>query len=127
MKPILIAVFFILSYQNNIISSQTDSDDPILYIYADKLPKLIYEGGLKKYLNENLQWPSKFDGQGTVIVSFVIQASGKIKDLKIEKSLVVCDEEVIRVFSSMPDWLPGELDSKPVDMKLYFPVEFKLK
>lgn len=83
---------------------------------------------LKKYLNENLQWPGKFDGQGTVIVSFVIQASGKMKDLKIEKSLFTeCDEEVIRVFSSMPDWQPGELDSKPVDVKLYFPVKFILK
>lgn len=60
--------------------------------------------------------------------TFMIQKNGKVKDIIVIKSLCTqCDEEVIRVFSSMPDWLPGEVDSKPVDIKLYFPVEFILR
>lgn len=104
------------------------SDNPILYIYADKLPKFNNSKGLHDYIYDNLKWSGKIDADGTVLVSFIVQKDGKVDDVKIEHSLVKeCDEEVIRIFESMPSWEPGEKDSKIVDVKLYFPVEFKIK
>ncbi|RPI13397.1 MAG: energy transducer TonB [Ignavibacteriae bacterium] len=102
---------------------------PVLYIYADKLPVLIYEGGIKEYFAKNLHWPDPMiDAEGTVLVSFVIMKNGKLASIRIERSLAKeFDDEVIRVFESMPDWKPGKKDGKAVDVKLYFPVEFKIK
>ncbi len=127
MKIILI-LLLIFCYQLKAQDSTISTDKPLLYIYAEKLPQFNIEGGLKNYVYSNIKWPDMFDGEGTLLISFVIQKNGKIKDIKVIKSLCTqCDEEVIRVFESMPDWQPGEVDSKPADIKLYFPVEFKLK
>ena len=111
------------------VYSQTSDDDPILYIYVDELPRLNYEGGLRQYINDNIQWPNQLSGEGYVLISFVVQTNGKIKDLKNEKSLCPphCFEEVKRIFESIPDWKPGKLDSKEVDVKLYLPIEFRLR
>ena len=129
MKIILILTLFFFSNLNGVVSSQQASDKPILYIYVDELPRLIYEGGLKKYISDNLKWPNQLSGEGYVLVSFVVQTNGKVKDLKSEKSLCPpqCYEEVERIFELIPDWEPGKLDSREIDVKLYLPVEFRLK
>lgn len=103
-------------------------DDPILYIEADKLPKFNYSGGVENYIGSNLKWPYQMDIDGVVLVSFVVNKTGKIEKIKIEKGLhQKCDEEVIRVFQEMPLWEPGEKDSKKVDVLLYYPVKFFIK
>jgi protein TonB len=125
---IILILLLILCYQLIAQDSTKSTDKPLLYIYAEKLPRFNIEGGLKNYVYSNIKWPDMFCGEGTVLVSFVVQKNGKVNNVKIERGLCIfCDDEVIRVFNSMPDWLPGEVDSKPVDVKLYFPVEFKLK
>jgi len=68
------------------------------------------------------------DIEGTVLVSFIINKTGKIENIKIEKGLdQKCDEEVVRVLQEMPLWEPGEKDSKAVDILLYYPVKFLIK
>lgn len=127
MKIIILLTFFLLNNLYGVVNSHQESDDPILYIYVDELPRLNYDGGLKKYLCDNLQWPGQFGYEGYVLVSFVVQTNGKVKDLKEEIRYCTpqCFEEVERLFESMPDWEPGILDSKKVDVKLYLPVRFK--
>jgi TonB family protein len=131
MKIVLFLCLLYFNGSNLFPDSIEKSDDPpILYIFADKLPKFNFEGGLNNFVYENLKWP--LDGQldvvGTVLISFVITKEGKVDDIKIEKGLgSLCDEEVIRVFQSMPLWEPGEKDSKTVDVKMYFPVRFIIK
>lgn len=108
--------------------NKTDLNKIYKIYELDKLPILNYDGGLKKYIFSNLRWTDNFDGEGTVLVSFIIQKNGKIKDVKIERSLFDdCDEEAIRVISSMPNWKPGIVDSKAVNVKLFVPVKFKIK
>ncbi|MBK8551470.1 MAG: TonB family protein [Ignavibacteria bacterium] len=103
-------------------------DEPILYIYADKLPRLIFNGGLHEYIYSNIQWPGNFHGEGVVLISFIVKKDGKITNIKVERSLCpFCDEEVLSVFNSMPDWEPGEVNYSKVDIKLYMPIEFKIK
>lgn len=126
MKTILFITLLFLNTQNNICYVQK-FDEPILYLYVDKLPQLNDDGDLNKYVYSNLKWPNQFGGQGTVLISFVVQKNGDIINVKIEKSLCpFCDEEVVRVFQSMPNWEPGEVNSVQVDVKMYFPVEFKI-
>jgi len=128
MKTIVLLIFLLFNSQNGNKCFHNTNDEPILYIYADKLPKFNYNGGLHDYIYTKLQWLYQLDIYGKVLVSFVVQKDGKVKNVKIERSLSpICDDEVIRIIESMPDWEPGELDSKSIDIKLYFPVEFKLK
>ena len=123
----LLLILLCINIQNNLISSAGTSEKPILYLYVDKMPKYNEDGGLKNYLSSNLKWPYQIDVQGEVLVSFVVQKDGRVKDIKIEKHLVdVCDNEVVRVIESMKNWEPGELNSEKVDVKIYLPVDFTL-
>jgi TonB family protein len=119
-----------LSYIRNNVDSSKKSENPVLYIDADKMPKFNYEGGFKKYYYSNLKWPmnGQLDAYGIVLVSFVINKNGNVEDIKIENSLCSeSDKEAIRVFENMPKWEPGEKDSKLIDVKMYFPVEFIIR
>jgi TonB family protein len=65
--------------------------------------------------------------EGQVVVSFVILANGEIDKVKIVKSLSPsCDAEVERLVKAMPNWQPGLLDGKPVNVEMMLPVMFKL-
>lgn len=128
MKKIFLLMLLFLNFHNFHIYSLQKVDKPIIYIYADKLPKFNYDGGLHKYIYSNLKWPYQADVEGDVLVSFVIQKNGSVKNIKIEKGLVdIFDNEAIRVLENMPDWEPGEKDSEKVDIKMYLPIEFSLK
>jgi len=65
---------------------------------------------------------------GKVIVRFLVDKQGNIKDVAIEKGVdSLLDQEAMRVVSNMPKWKPGEQRGKPVEVTLSVPVEFKLK
>ncbi len=122
---LILIIYFDL--QNNSFAQQ-ETDEPILYTYVDKLPGFIESGGLKNYVYSNLKWPDTFGGEGTVLISFVVNKNGELKDIKIEKSLCsFCNQEVIRIFETAPLMEPGELNSIKVDVKMYFPVVFRIK
>ena len=66
--------------------------------------------------------------QGRVIVQFKINKDGSVSDISILEG--VCesiDNEVIRVVSESPDWTPGYVDGKPVNVTYAFPVLFQLR
>ena len=66
--------------------------------------------------------------QGRVIVQFKINRDGSVSDISILEG--VCesiDNEVIRVVSESPDWTPGYVDGKPVNVTYAFPVLFQLR
>ena len=66
--------------------------------------------------------------QGRVIVLFQINKDGSVSDINLLEG--VCesiDNEVIRVVSESPDWTPGYVDGKPVNVTYAFPVLFQLR
>lgn len=66
--------------------------------------------------------------QGQVIVSFVISKEGEVQNPKILRGLGGgCDEEVLRVINSMPNWIPGVQDGIAVNTQFNLPVKFVLK
>lgn len=89
---------------------------------------------LVQYLIDNLKYPkdAKEQGiEGTVLTSFVVGLDGKIRDIKIEKSLhPSCDKTVVDIFSSINNldqpWLTGKKDGKAVATVLTIPVKFKM-
>jgi TonB family protein len=129
MKIFVLLILLLSNSSNTYTSLGRNDDEPILYIYADKLPQFNHNSeGLHEYIYKNLQWPYQADAEGTVLVSFIIKKDGKVTNVKIEKSLIKeFDDEAIRIFESMPNWEPGEKNSKQVDVKMFFPVIFKIK
>ncbi len=66
--------------------------------------------------------------EGVVVVSFVVDKSGKIRDAKIERSIGGgCDEEVLRLVGEMPDWIPGKQRGRLVNVQFNMPIKFKLE
>jgi len=63
--------------------------------------------------------------EGMVVVSFMVEADGSVSEVKSVKGIGGgCEEEVMRVLYSMPDWKPGMKDGKPVRTELKLPVKF---
>jgi len=130
---ICLIVFIMLCSVNNysqVIDTILPKEKVLLYVYVDKLPSFF--GGAKKlrsFVKNNLKWPNQdIDIQGAVLLSFIIDKSGNIKNIQIEKSLHVSfDREAKRVFEMMPKWKPGELNGEKIDVKMYFPIDFALK
>lgn len=93
-----------------------------------------FPGGLKgfyAYLGEHLKYPSlakEMRIQGKVFVEFIVNADGKVSDIKIIRGLNGgLNEEAIRVMSQMPDWKPGEKRGKKVASKYKLPITFRLR
>jgi protein TonB len=65
--------------------------------------------------------------EGRVVVEFFVDENGKICDPTIKESLHrLCDNEAMRLVSSMPDWIPGEKNGIKNRQKYTLPVPFVL-
>ena len=86
----------------------------------------------QKYLSTNLKYPeaAKEKGiQGKVYLKFVVSKTGEISNVKVQRGIadcVECDNEAVRVVSSMPNWKPGKNAGKAVDSYFTIPIVFKL-
>ncbi len=83
-----------------------------------------------KFLSENIKYPQiarEIGVQGPVFVTFVVEKNGQISGVKLLRGIGSgCDEEALRVISSMPDWNPGRQNGKEVRVQLNMPISFKL-
>ena len=65
--------------------------------------------------------------EGRVIVQFVVDRSGGIKNAQILRDIGAgCGKEAIRVVNSMPKWIPGKQRGRLVNVQYTLPVVFKL-
>lgn len=115
---------------SNDLQRMTSTDDDV-YDVVEKMPE--FPGGmaeLMKYLNSNIKYPveaHKAGIQGRVVVSFVVNKDGTVKDAKIVRSVdKSIDAEALRVISAMPKWQPGYQDGKAVSVRYTVPVTFRL-
>lgn len=65
--------------------------------------------------------------QGTVIVQFIITATGKLDNPKVVRGVnPLLDEEALRVLRLSPDWTPGKQGGKAVSVYYTLPFKFTL-
>lgn len=80
------------------------------------------------YLQKNIVYPDsawKARVSGTVFLSFVVKYTGEIVKIKVLQGKGAgLDEEAIRVLSQMPQWSPGMLCGKPVNVLYNCPIRF---
>jgi TonB family protein len=92
------------------------------------MPK--YNGDLLNYLGKNMRYPPDcIDAniQGRVDIRFVVADNGIIQDVHVaRKAHPLLDAEALRLWKSMPKWVPGTLDGKKAKFHMTQPLTFKL-
>ena len=115
---------------NNMQTKQSDSK---VFVAVEVMPKFkCGNKALMEYLMMNVKYPesaAKAKQQGRAVVGFVVRKDGTVSDVYIVKSTGydVLDNEAMRVVKSMPAWEPGKQKGKPVNVKYYVPITFRLK
>jgi TonB family protein len=106
--------------------------DKKLWAVVEEMP--MFPGGeqaMISWISSNIIYPAeavKAGIQGIVPVHFMVTGNGKVKYVRVSKSVNhFLDAEAVKVISTMPDWKPGRQNGKPVDVDFTVPVEFKLK
>lgn len=82
------------------------------------------------FLGENLDYPKdalKNRVEGKVFVKFVIEKDGRLTNFQVLKGIGSgCDEEAIRVLTTVPNWEPGKQRGRNVRVYRTIPIIFKL-
>lgn len=98
---------------------------------VDSMPSFVGgQEGLVRWLSANLIYPEKaleYGIMGTVVVSFVVEVDGTLRDIKVQKhSEPPFDKEALRLVHLMPKWIPATLNGKSVAKRIGLTVPFKL-
>jgi TonB family protein len=106
------------------------SGDNTIYPYVEESSQ--FPGGdkaLLKYIKENIYYPpTEACIQGKVIIRFIVTPEGKIECPVVVRSLDKrLDNIALEMVRSMPEWISGKQDSKPVYSYFLLIVSFKLE
>jgi TonB family protein len=106
--------------------------DDDVFVVVEEMPE--FPGGpdaMISWIAGNVKYPGEAVNKnisGRVFVNFVVTAGGKVKNVKVIKSVdPLLDKEAVRVIAMMPDWKPGRQMGKAVDVSYTVPVEFSLQ
>jgi len=111
---------------------ENENDDAVV-TFAEEMPTFL--GGdqaMYDYLAKTLVYPQdakENNISGTVIVSFVINKKGQIRDVQVERNTtdsMSLAAEAVRVVKSMTTWKPAKQKGKPVNFKYMLPIKFAL-
>lgn len=102
-----------------------------VYQVVEQMPS--FPGGddaLYKYISTHLKYPSRALDQGVegkVMVRFVVTESGHIGEIQIMRSVDPdLDKEAKRVIASLPKFIPGKQQGKPVSVWFVCPIDFRI-
>jgi TonB family protein len=90
-------------------------------------------GDINQYIAKNVKYPTdaiENQIQGKVYLSFVVDKSGKVRDVIILRGIRgggSLEKEALRVIKSLPNFSPGLQNGKAVNVKMTIPINFLLK
>lgn len=112
--------------------SSLQEDDSKVFTVVEQMPE--FPGGMEalmKFLGSNIQYPEKAKNDkidGRVFVNFIVEKDGHVSSVRVLRGIGGgCDEEAIRVVSSMPVWKPGKQSGEAVRVSFNLPIRFALK
>lgn len=110
-------------------STSAAIDQPLIISEIEPM----FPGGnsaMVRYIQRNYRYPSEARDrsiEGVVIVRFVVNPDGSLTDFQVVKGIGYgCDEEALRLISSMPGWVPGEQNGTKVPVYRTIPITFRL-
>ena len=119
------------NYRGVIVKKIKDEWTNELFQYCDVKPEP--KEGMEefiRYISENLKYPEEAkqsEIEGRVFVQFIVDASGKLKNIQAVKGIGWgCDEEAVRVMQNAPPWNPAKVADMPVKTRMILPITYKL-
>jgi len=105
-------------------------DEPLKF--ADQMPE--YPGGMEElyaYIRRATIYPQQAREnfiQGTVLVEFAVNKDGSIDRVSVKASAhPLLDKEAVRVVKTLPKWIPGKVNGKPVPVWYQLPVSYVIQ
>lgn len=102
-----------------------------VYQVVEQMPS--FPGGedaLLAYIGKHLKYPSvalEQGTEGTVTVRFVVTGTGQIGEIQVLRSVdPYLDREAKRVIASLPKFIPGKQQGRPVSVWYICPIQFKI-
>jgi protein TonB len=104
-------------------SSDTSNSTDTAYFAATDVEQMAnFEGGeiaFRRYLIKNFTLPPSSSGKiaGKVVIEFIVDKKGEVKNVKILSGLTKeINDQALRVIRSSPRWNPAYRRGKPVDV-----------
>jgi len=121
-----------------IITKPTAEDSPIdytdeaVFIIPEIMPE--FPGGMnamRQWVSKHLTYPDlakKKRLEGTVFIRFIVNSGGEVAKAEVVRSSdEIFDSEALLVVSLMPEWKPGLVKDKPVNVSFTMPIKFSLR
>lgn len=131
MKKLLFILILCFTALTTSRAQNTDTPCGKVYQVVEQMPQ--FPGGqaaMMKFIADSLRYPSvacENGIEGRVLVKFVVDCKGNIVNPLVVRSVdPLLDREAIRLVKSMPKWIPGKQNGKPVNVVCFVPVRFKL-
>lgn len=112
----------------------TWNQDGEIVEYYDFQIKPAFPGGdygFREFVSNNFMYPDlakEYRVQGCVYVSFDVEKDGKIRNIRITKSVAkILDDVVLNSVKTMPDWIPGQIDGEIVKLLVTMPINFEMR
>lgn len=122
--PLLLLSVFTLNAQSSGKKDKKNKDVIVMPQYPGGHEKMI------EYLFVETNYPDEAyekNETGEVLVGFTVEADGHISMAQVLKGVSPSlDAEAVRVVKSMPKWIPGTRNGRPVRAELSIPINFKL-
>ena len=84
-----------------------------------------------EFIYKNIRYPKtamEANIEGTVVVRFIVDKSGAIRDATILREIGGgCGEEAKKTIEAMPTWIPGKQKGKAVNVYYNLPIKFRLE
>lgn len=113
-------------------TAETNTNNEKVYNSVEYPPK--FPGGdaaLMKYVATHIQYPTMAqvnNVQGNVVLRFVVEKDGSIGEVRVARSKGDdLDKEAVRMAKTLPNFIPGKQDGKPVRVWYTMPVNFNLQ
>ncbi|HYG15809.1 MAG TPA: energy transducer TonB [Bacteroidia bacterium] len=130
---ILLPLFAMAQADSTYLVIDTASSDSIVAFDYSSLPEFLGgEAAMLKFIYDNLNYPVnavKNKLEGTITVSFIIKEDGSVGNIYTIGKIFdkACAMEAIEVIKLLPGFIPANSNGRPVRMRMYIPVKFKLK
>jgi len=115
------------------ITADAQDNKGKVYDFVSLTQQPSFPGGMDKfykYIAASVKYPEealKNNVQGKVYLSYVVETSGKLTDIKVERGIGSgLDEEAVRILENSPKWDPGYDGNTPVRVKYNIPIGFTL-
>lgn len=97
---------------------------------AEEMPRFADgDEAMINYFRSAIHYPAACtEVEGTVYLGFVVDVDGSVKGLKVLRGIAACpemDAEAMRVARTMPAWIAGRQNGKPVPVRMAIPVRFR--